>query len=590
MPSYGKISSTCPAKLELEMVRRTALGMRPEGGLGLAEHVERFAKLAWKDSNWHRWSKMIKEEICKGGMIALFGPASSGKTGTVSMVMLSLYWALSEQFTGLCSTTTLEKLDLRVWGEIKMRFRQARERYPWLPGNMIDSMRRITSDPKDSADGRDFRNGILGVACNRGGEWQGLGDYSGIKNKFVFLAADECHVMQPGFLQGTANLESNQNETGLGFTGLYLGNLIDLETPLGEAAEPACGWDALPDSDTSRVYKTKFFNGRAIQLVGRDSPNIPTEKYAGLISQRFLDKLKHDFGEGSPMYIAQAGGTIPRSSLSNRVITKEVCRKFNAFDPVVWGPGKLTKLYPMDVSYTTSHGDRTVGAPIAFGQDIEGKLRLAFLDRPKIYSFKTLNGGTVEEAIAWQVKEELSRWEIPESNFFYDGTGRSSFTAAAMRILGTAIQPVEFGGKASTRPNFIGRKYSEGPDRGDLLPCCEIFFNFVTELWFATRYLVEADQMRALPEDTAKDGYARLWKLVGANKMQVEPKEEMKARINRSPDLYDMFAVAVEGARRLGFVIGNDTSTPKPRTSWLKEVNKAMKEALKNQELEYATS
>lgn len=938
MPSYGTLRADCLAALELNMVRKGGYheANGKQYGFGLAEHIKRFAKLAWPDFKWdhrerkQRWAHMICDEICEGGTVACYGPASSGKTATAAVTMLVMYWAHPECFTGLCSTTTLEKLDVRIWGEIQMRFKQAREKYPWLSGHIVSSKRRICTDAKDETDGRDFRNGILGVACQRSsGEWQGLGDYcfpsgelvdtpagarniasvrkgdlvmsaigtrkvkhagsriapaliriqlkdgrhidctpehpvltqmgwknavdlnshhrlissheavqavrngveweaarkreilqqhlsyggspacmrhlpgtlhtegqaehflwqilrdemedvaalvckedsrqnqrdgqreenqrvdyakpagshtqittaqgidqgtacrspeerleeievvgrksiqdlqarnsntrresnagyvsrsslrasnsiktsrrrfstllsagfrmagietgggdrrrdphttssnsprqtqgaglegawvdfvevlerrsderynaseggyrvynlqveghpsfsvngivvhnSGIKNTHVMLAADECHVMQSGFLQGVSNLKSNRN-----FTGAFLGNLVDLETPLGEAAEPDCGWDALPDSSVSRVYKTKFFNGRAIQLIGKDSPNFDypegQEPYDMLIGRRFIAELKHDCGEGSPMYIAQAGGGIPRSSLANRVITKQVCHQFSAFEPVVWGSGKLTKLYCMDVSYTVSHGDRTCGAPMQFGLDVDGKPKLAFMERPKIYAFTGLGGRTVEEAIASLVKKELDKWVIPYSSFFFDGTGRSSFTAAAMREMGTSIQPVEFGGKASERPNFMGRRFQEGPEKGELMPCFMVFGKFVSELWFATRYLIEADQQRDLPEDTARDGYMRLWTLGAGNKIDVESKVEMKTRVNRSPDLYDMYAVGVEGARRLGFTIGTALTGGRNArgNAWLKDLKTDLDKQMREQELTYA--
>ena len=91
-----------------------------------------------------------------------------------------------------------------------------------------------------------------------------------------------------------------------------------------------------------------------------------------------------------------------------------------------------------------------------------------------------------------------------------------------------------------------------------------------------------------LPEDTAKDGYMRLWTLVAGNKMSVESKKDMKKRVNRSPDLYDMFAVGVEGARRLGFVIGNETGRNSKGASWLAGVRQDYKDELKKGELTYS--
>jgi hypothetical protein len=47
----------------------------------------------------------------------------------------------------------------------------------------------------------------------------------------------------------------------------------------------------------------------------------------------------------------------------------------------------------------------------------------------------------------------------------------------------------------------------------------------------------------------------REWGIVGANKIEVEPKDKMKVKTGRSPDLFDALVSGVEMARRLGFTI-----------------------------------
>jgi hypothetical protein len=57
-------------------------------------------------------------------------------------------------------------------------------------------------------------------------------------------------------------------------------------------------------------------------------------------------------------------------------------------------------------------------------------------------------------------------------------------------------------------------------------------------------------------KDTALQEFcAREWRMVGANKIEVEPKSDMKDKTGRSPDIADAIAVGCEGAVRLGFKI-----------------------------------
>jgi len=73
--------------------------------------------------------------------------------------------------------------------------------------------------------------------------------------------------------------------------------------------------------------------------------------------------------------------------------------------------------------------------------------------------------------------------------------------------------------------------------------------------------------------------------------MEVEPKDEMKERVKKSPDLYDWFAIAVEGARRLGFRIqriGGDINSKSPNKNWLNEKQNKLQQLMKAKRLKAA--
>jgi hypothetical protein len=60
----------------------------------------------------------------------------------------------------------------------------------------------------------------------------------------------------------------------------------------------------------------------------------------------------------------------------------------------------------------------------------------------------------------------------------------------------------------------------------------------------------------------------------------------MKLRLGRSPDLFDMLVVGIEGARRLGFPVGHADGGHKPRnTAWLQKIKNDYRDALQKQEL-----
>ena len=567
----GTWATTSLHKIELACIAHGGQWTSPSGrliGQGLAEHIKNFQRITWTDKNWHKWNEnLIIPELAKTGRLAIFGPSSTGKSYECSATALTLYYARPRGTTIICSTTTIDSLNYRIFGEIKRLHAQARRKLPWLPGEILDSDQMIVTDPKGAEGGRNFKDGILGVPCKKGNEWQSLSEYVGIKNDVVIVIADECHLMQSGFWDGMANLLSNR-----GARIWALGNLNDLHSPLGKAAEPKLGWDSIPDTDKSRVYETRWFEGRAIQLIGMDSPNLDhpegQEPYPKLIGRDYIRRCEIDYGADTIYFQMFASGKIPRSSMSKTVFTRSLAIKNNVPEEIMWGSEPITKLYALDAAYSSIGGDRTVGAPWAFGVDIEGVNRIAMLEPPKIYIGSQDPKLSHEDAIAMQCREQCEAHGIPPEKLFYDGTGRSSLTSSLAKLWSPQIIPIEFGGNASGRPNFLGFKYAEDykdHKKGDLKPCSEVFGKFVSELWFASAAAIQANQLRQVPMDMIEEGCRRLWSDTDygfRGKLTVEPKRGTKEkpgmidRVGRSPDAWDMLVCAIEGARRLGFALG----------------------------------
>ncbi len=577
------------ARIELECIRLGGTWTTSDGvthGLGLAHHVRAFATIVWPWFIWQRWAVMLLEELCKPRhRLGCFGPSSAGKSSPTALAYLIFYFARPHNTTVLLSSTTRDELELRIWGEMKMLWREAKDQYDWLPGHLTDSKQMISTDDK-ATEGRDLRNGIIGRPMKVGNKWlvgSGASPFVGIKNDYVYVAADELGLCPGGILEALANLTVNPQCC---FTGL--GNLGDLDTPLGQILEPVNGWDSLPDSNVSRAYDTRWNNGRAVQFIGTDSPNLDypegAEPFPKIIGRRYLKQCSEDYGLDTPLYNMFAAGKIPRGTMENRVITDADVVRNNGYEPVVWGHEALTTLYCADISYLADHGDRTVGRPITFGKDAEGVMRLAFPERPLVYAPSDRATGSIEEQLAYLMMAECIRLSIPPSRVFWDGTGRSSFTAAFMRLpswLGespTAGHAIEFGGTASNRPNFLKRKYEEDLDarrkKGDLLPCDEVFDRFVSELWYAFYALVIAKQCRGIDRETVKEGEKRTWKLTAGNRISVEPKREMKLRVGRSPDAFDCVVTGLEGARRLGFPLGALALAARPSKAWISRLNR----------------
>jgi hypothetical protein len=479
----------------------------------------------------------------------------------------------------------------RVWDYIVSSDRSARQKYKWLPGSLIESSLKLLADPSD-ADGRSMKNGIHGVACKRGGQWQGLEEYVGIKNDVVILICDEGHFMPMGFLDSLANLESNDR-----CYAAILGNLPDVHNPLGRSAEPRIGWESLPDTDKTRVYETKWRSGRTIQLIGMDSPNLDypegEEPFKKLIGRRYIEQCAENYGRDSDKFNMFASGKVPKACMSRTVYTSHDCEKFNTKLQVQWSHEKVVRGYMMDAAYSGVGGDRTPGAPFVFGKDVEHKWRF-WIGPIILYPGSRDPKISHTDAIALQCRQECEAHDIPPEHVFYDGTGRSSLTSSFARLWSPNVVPIEFGGVATDRPTFNGEKHLDGDKKGEIKSCRECFDRLVTELWFAIRTAIHHDQIRGMTQEMIDEGCQRRWELVRGSKYSIEPKEGerngepvgMKARGLRSPDLNDMLAAGLEGARRLGFPLGKQFPASKKRTTaWLDHMRDEEWANLKKEEL-----
>jgi len=524
-------------------------------GAGLEVHYENMRKILWPELDDHRWHRLCRDTQIQSRITVLMGPGSSGKTHAAAWFRLCQYYVFAEACCLLISSTDLRGLQLRVWGEIKMLHTRAKERFPDLPGHLVESKYAISTDNIIEDDVRDLRKGIIGVPCIQGGRYVGLGKYSGIKQKLVLLIADEAQFMGASFLSSFANLDKNVH-----FESTICGNPNDILDPLGLAAEPLEGWGSHMQPEKTSAWPTRFMSGMCVNLVGTDSPNFdfppdePTH-FPYLISREKIENTLSFFPKDSLEYYSQCIGVMKIGSLSRRVVTRDLAIKFEARDPVVWAGTPRTSIFALDAAYG---GDRCVGGKIEFGKGIfaDGTRTVILVHQPQIVPIKVITGSTPEDEIALWIKAFCEENEIPPENVFHDSTGRGGLGTAIARVYSAQCNPVEFGGKATPRPVSLDLFIYDPKERKKRLKRCDEHYDrFVTELWWSIRLAIESRQLRGLPEDVLEELCMRQWDKIKENKIAIETKKEMKERVRRSPDLGDWLAIAIEGARRRGFQV-----------------------------------
>ena len=539
--------------IEMWMIRQGDKWLRDQGR-SLLEHYQALQTLIWPEKVWHKWNILELKAYLENRIIGEMGPASSGKSFSAATNVLVDYYCFPDCTTVLFSSTEREMLEMRVWGEVKKLHRIAKERYPELPGNLIESRQRIVTDAIGlTSEGRDFRNGCCGVPCKKGDSYVGMGSFAGIKNKRVRLVADECSLMPQIYVEAISNLNKNPD-----FKCLALGNPKSTTDALGRICEPADrlgGWDGgIDQTGSTKTWETRFDKGICVQLVGSDSPNLDGELGIDLITQNQIDADIKFYGKDSLQFTMMNEGRMPRGEGSRRVITRAMCIKFHAMDQPVWGVGEITSVGFLDAAYGSVGGDRCIFGELRFGNDVNGKQTIGLVETVLVPVNARRTDELPEDQIAHFVHSECTRRSIPPEQFFYDSGMRTALVMALSRIWSPQVQSIDFGGPATDRPVDTGLFVTDN-GRKRLKTCREHYFNFCSELWFSVQYAIEANQFRGMTEDVMFEGCNREWGKAGNNKIQVEPKEKMKARFGRSPDLFDALVTGVEGARRLGFVI-----------------------------------
>lgn len=525
-------------------------------------HYLAIHSLLWPEDKQHRWFKLGLRRIVENKVTVFLGPASSNKTYLFAVHALIDFFAFPKTSFSMISSTEKRSLEIKVWGRVKSLFNRAKAQIPELPGFILESHMAITPDDidDDNEKARELSRGLVCVPCVSGGRFVGMGKFQGAKpphspgqnDGILKHYGDEAAVMQPSFLDAYSNWM-----VSAGFKGVMGGNPTDISDPLCTAAEPDEGWEAWVDTEKTQEWRSRWYDAWVVAFDGRDTPNNdePKNSFPFLVGNEYVQLMKKTHGDDSWQFYQQAIGKPSKGMVSNRVITIGLCTRNRAFDAPLWRDSTFIDIYSLDPAY--GGGDRCVGGSIRIGYEL-GNVQIISVGNPEIIPINVRSGIEPEDQIAEFVHMRMEQLGIPAENGFYDSFGRGTLGFAFAKVFGSSCPvPVDSGARPTIRPVrfdlYVEDKNASGGKR--LKRCDEHYSKFVTEMWFSTREAIESQQVRNLPRTVANEGQLRLFRVVAGNKVEVEPKDEMKERIKISPDLYDWFAVAVEGARQRGFRI-----------------------------------
>lgn len=597
------------SNLEIEMhMCREGGYIESEGvkvGNGMLFHFIEFQKQLYGEAKqWHKWNLLQTELYLKHRTLGVIGGASTGKSNSTATDVLADWWLFPECTTVIVCSTTKERMQDRIFGEIKKYFKIAKKAHPDLSGYAIDGRMRIVYDEaqrkkfsSEDSVGRDFRNGLVGIPVKKGGDFQGIEEIVGIKNDRVRCVVDELQHIPPAVLMAISNLDKNKD-----FKLVGLGNPKQTIDALGQLCEPAHwlgGWDGNIDQEpVTKHWATTRPDGACLQLVGTDSPNLDGKLGANLITQEAIDRDVAQYGKDSLQFTMMNQGMMPRGMGSRRVLTSQLCHKNHAMDEPIWMDSTRVKIAALDAAYGGAGGDRCIFTEIDFGPEREeiepGKILMNIVTQdtrhPKrrfimalvdhvLVPLNVKDKTEAEEQIVHFVHNLCSTRGIPPENFFYDSGMRTGLVNAFAAHWSTKTNPIDCGGSPSER--MVSAQIQT--------PCNKYYSKFITEIWFNVRYAVEAGQFRGMTKAALDEFSAREWTMVAGNKIEIEPKRKMKEKIGRSPDIADSVSIAVLGAIRRGFVIDNLKSVheKKENTKWKRDLQERANKFWREGELTY---
>ena len=506
-----------------------------QGGLGKAAHFKNVVNVLWhpaspKPWSWHPWADQMLDAACRTNYLAVAGCASSGKTDFFSVWSIVNFLCAPMETMVLVTSTSLKESRKRIWGSI----REYWQAVPGLPGKLVDSVGQIRFEDGEGNALSD-KAGITLVAAERKREKEAIGKLIGLKQKRVFLIADELPELSEAILQAAySNLSSNPY-----FQLVGLGNPNSYYDAFGVFAQPKSGWATISVNDEE--WETE--RGICIHLDGTKSPNVLAGKnlYPWMITDEKLEDARSKFGEKSIAFWRMFRGFWSPSGSEDAAYSEADIVRSKADSPPVW-LAPPTPVAALDPSFTNG-GDRSILYFGYVGIDANTKLRTVCFDR---FEHLVEDVGSQEPRAYQIVRQFRSLCEIEgigPRNAAYDATGAGNpFGDVVDALWSREVLRIQFGGKASKMPVSLT----------DRTPCDERYSNRVSELWFATKELMRTGQVRGVSKELAREMCERKYSTDKGSgvRLRIEPKTEMKDRTGKSPDVADAAFILVELGRQ----------------------------------------
>lgn len=536
-----------------------------QGGLGPVGHFKEVVKDLWpgKDNRkkfvWHPWADEMLEEAFRHNYLSVSGCANAGKSDFFAVFAI-VSWLIDPVGTMvLITSTSLKESRGRIWGSVEEYWNAA----PQLPGKLVSSLGLIRlEDPSEQVKTSD-RSGIHLIAGEKRKVKDSIGKLIGLKNRRVILIADELPELSPALLEAAfSNLAANPF-----FQLIGIGNPASIYDPHGIFSKPKNGWKSV----TPAHYQWETEKGYHIRFDAERSPNVLAGRtiYPFLPTRAKLDQAAKDLGPESLAYWRMwRSFWCPNGSAEN-IYSEADLIKFDADRREVQWASKPTDVAALDPGFTNG-GDRSVLFYGKFGQTKEGKTVLLFDDYELLFEDATKKGQPRTYQIAEQFRDRCKAKGILPEHAAYDSTGAGNpFGDVVQEVWSKQVHRVQFGGNASMMPVSVA----------DRTPACERYPDRVSEIWGSGQEYLKGGQLLGIGPDLGQEMTARKCVTVkreGKVMLKAEPKELMRARTGKSPDIADAAFILLDLCRtKFRFkAVAASSKTTRGNSTWKKVTRK----------------
>jgi len=521
---------------------------------GFAQHTDvkakeyyfwRICDILWNDPERcpepmmvrHPWAALMIREALAHKYLSIGGSASSGKSHTMAAFGIINWLSQPSETLILMTSTTLQGARTRIWGSVISLMSVIED---FAPCKIRDSIGSIayTNDKGTLIE----RAGLRLIAAEKSKTREAVGKFIGIKQKRVFVIADELSELSEAILNaGLSNLSKNEELHIIGMS-----NPSSRFNAFGIWSEPKHGWNSV-DVQMHDSWETKW-GGQYVRLDGERSPNIVAGEtlYPWLPTFEKVEEDKAILGEDSRAYMRMVRAVFFDGDENESIYSETELVNTGAVSPAEW-QSKPILVAGLDPAFTNG-GDRTVLFFAQVGYEVSGSFSIEFLNHYLLSDDATNKAVPRTYQIVKQVADLCKKHNVPSENLAVDATGAGSpFCDVLAGEWGGDFLRVSFGGKASDRRVSANSKLT-----GE-----ELYVNRVSELWFVGKELMRTRQLRGVSSELAREITNRNYDLVksGTLRVKIETKPDYKARMGRSPDLADAAFLALDCARqRMGLV------------------------------------